>query len=220
MAVVSLATIESSYVFMLTARYFSYINQIWSFSTDIHKRLQHKILRKSVQQVSCRYVRTDGRKDMTKPMSCDQANAPRKEQSNILELISSIIGSRGTSFKQSVKQTSLHIELCFIAWKPRQYGLGVAGVQGECGGWGRDPHKRPILAGLSLCELICNYELKQSIKFAEPLHRGHKSVQSECVKICGICIQYRSCVELGNSMFLGKGSCLSSLQLLRLNIFD
>lgn len=76
-------------------------------------------------------------------------------------------------------------------------------MQGGGVGGGRDLHKRPTLAGLSLCELACNYELEQSFEFAELLHRGHKSVQSERVKIWGICVQYSSRVELGNSMFLG-----------------
>jgi len=56
-------------------------------------------------------------------------------------------------------------------------------MQGGGVGGGRDLHKRPTLAGLSLCELACNYELEQSFEFAELLHRGHKSVQSERVKI-------------------------------------
>lgn len=126
-------------------------------------------------------IRADGRERTTIRKHLE------REQYNIYESISSIMCGRGTVFKQSSKQTALHTELYFVAWKRncgghaynihRQYGLRVGHSKGTVRG--RMQKYAITLAVLSLSDLACNYELEQSIKYAKPRNRGHKSVQSE-----------------------------------------
>ena len=130
---------------MWSARYFSYVNQIWGVSPDIHKRPHHEISWKSVHWVSCWYVRLDGRTWWSQCLANRRKSLERKKNATfgsffllLLAAVTHLLNSLLNRLLCTLNCVLLPgnetaVDIYIYMYIRRQYGLRVVSVQREWG---------------------------------------------------------------------------------------